>query len=90
MKNIIKNRNFCLPKKLYKMWKKYWGQSYSSQEDIKIHLKALFDRTPNFRFSCKINVIKIKTSILHQIYVRYEKNLNEENCSFQKDLQISF
>ena len=32
----------------------------------------------------------MKNSILQQIYVRYEKNVEKENCSFRKDLQISF
>ena len=31
----------------------------------------------------------MKNFILHQIYARYEKNVTWENCSFQKDLQIT-
>ena len=32
----------------------------------------------------------MKNSTLHQIYARYEKTAETENCSFQKDLQISY
>ena len=32
----------------------------------------------------------MKNYILHQIYAKYKTNVENENCSFQKDLQINF
>ena len=32
--------------------------------------------------------IKIKNSIFPQMYTRYEKNVEKQNCLFQKDLQL--
>ena len=84
MKNVIKYKIFSFSSKLYKIRKKCYKQNYSSQEDIQIYLRALFDRTRSFRLNGK-TLSKMKNFILHQIYARYTKN-----CLFQKYLQISF
>ena len=46
-----------ISKKLYVMRNKSSRRNGSSQEDIQIYLRTLFDRTRSFRFNCK-NVIK--------------------------------
>ena len=59
MKNIIINKNFRFPKKLYEIRKRYSGQNCLSQEDIQIYFKSFRDRTCSFRFIVK-NVIENK------------------------------
>ena len=53
MKNVIKNKNFWFPQKLYETRKKISRRNYSSQEDIQIYFRALFVRTRTFRFNYK-------------------------------------
>ena len=53
MKNVIKNKNFWFLKKLYEIWWKFSRQNCSSQEEMQISRRALFDWTSSFRFNCK-------------------------------------
>ena len=53
MKNVAENKNLWFLKKTIRDTKKFYRQNYSSQEDIQIYFRALFDRTRGFRFNCK-------------------------------------
>ena len=58
-----------------------------SQEDIQIYYRLFFEQERGFCFDCKKTLLKMKYSILTQIYARYEKNIRKQNCLFHKDLQ---
>ena len=52
-KRFYKNKEFNFRAKIYKVRKKWWEQNCSSQEDIHIYSRLLFDRTHSFCFNCK-------------------------------------
>ena len=88
MKNVIKNRKFWFPKKLYEIQKNILNKF--------VHLKKIYKLTSeNFLIGHIVFVLivkkltKMENSILHIICARYEKNVRKENCSFQKGLQIN-
>ena len=53
MRNVIKNKNFELPKKLYEIREKLCKLNCLCQVDVQIYFRALFNQTRCFRFNCK-------------------------------------
>ena len=49
MKNVIKNKTFWFPKKLYNTRKKCRGPNCSFHEDVQIYLRPVLDRARIFR-----------------------------------------